>query len=96
MAIPTYFRASKLGSIVRLPDGRIGTTVYNGVDGIGIKWGRHSPPLEDFEGTSGSAVPLADDSPAQRPDWPWMPDVMLREPYPGAVVPCVGEDYELV
>lgn len=91
-----YFRAARLGSIVRLPDGRIATTVYNGLDGIGIKWGRHEPPAEEFDGTSGGTVACADDSPARASDWPWKPDAMLRDPYPGAVIPCVGAQYELV
>lgn len=92
----TYLRAAKLGSLVRLPDGRIGTTVYNGLDGIGIKFGRHEPRPEDFKGTSGNCVAVADDSPARAVDWPWVPDAMLRDPYPSADLPCVGEDYELL
>lgn len=84
-------RASKLGTIVHLPDGRIGTTVYNGLDGVGIKWGRHWPDPRDFEGTSGG---LLNDKPRLHP-WPWYPDAMLRNPYPGADVECVGEDFEI-
>jgi hypothetical protein len=34
-------REMKPGTIVRLPDGREGTTVYHGLDGYGIKWGAH-------------------------------------------------------
>lgn len=83
-------RTSKLGTIVRLPDGRVGTTVYNGLDGVGIKWGVHYLP-KDFVGTSGG---LAHNVPPA--DWPWFPDAMLREPYPSASLPCVGENFEIV
>lgn len=30
----------KQGALVRLPDGRVGTAVYHGLDGYGIRWGR--------------------------------------------------------
>ncbi len=83
---------NRLGTIIRLPDGRVGTTVYNGLDGVGIKWGRHKPDLEDFKGSSGNAVRWTPPS----PDWPWEPDAMLRNPYPSADLPCVGKDYEIL
>ncbi len=92
-----YFRASEIGTHVKLPDGRVGTTVYNGLDGIGIKWGIHHPSLEDFEGTSGGCVDIPADCPAASDDWPWKPDAMLRDPYPGSGdAECVGEEYELI
>lgn len=71
------------GTIVRLPDGRIGTTIYNGLDGVGIKWGRHPVTLADFPQTP------------KPTDWPFYPDAMLRSPYPGADLPCVGDEYEI-
>jgi len=84
-------RASRLGTIIQLPDGRIGTTVYHGLDGIGIKWGRHNPPPEDFVGTNGGLFDT--DIPE---DWPWFPDAMLRDPYPGADLPCVGTEFTIL
>lgn len=72
------------GTIVRLPDGRVGTTVYNGLDGVGIKWGWHQVTPDDLAGTY---IPE---------DWPWYPDAMLRDYYSGADLPCVGTDYEIV
>ena len=36
------------GTIVRLPDGREGTTVYHHLDGYGIKWGRHVVDEKDL------------------------------------------------
>ena len=32
----------KAGTIVKLSDGRIGTVVYNSLDGVGIKWGEYN------------------------------------------------------
>lgn len=64
----------KPGTIVRLPDGREGTTVYHFLDGYGIVWGRR----------------LID--PENLPE----PEAMLREQYPSAGYPCVGEKYEVV
>lgn len=84
-------RGSSLGTIVRLPDGRIGTTVYHGLDGVGIKWGRHQPKPEDFVGTTGGVC-----GESMPDDWPWEPDAMLREPYPNATAPCVGEEFEIL
>ena len=46
---------NKVGTIVRVPDGRIGTVVYNGLDGIGIKWGEHDVTIDDISG-SGCAL----------------------------------------
>jgi hypothetical protein len=87
---------NRLGTIVKLPDGRIGTTVYNGLDGVGIKWGEHRPNPKDFDDTNGGLFDLPDDHPATRPDFPWYPDAMLRDPYPTAKLPCVGEEFEII
>lgn len=43
----------KLGAHVLLPDGREGTVVFNGLSGVGIKWGLHDPDPSDFDGTNG-------------------------------------------
>ena len=32
----------KVGTIIELLDGKRGTVVYNGLDGVGIKWGEHN------------------------------------------------------
>ena len=50
------------GTIIRLPDGRIGTICYNNLDGEGGVWGRH-----DFSG-----IPLGFNE-----SWP-EPDFLLR------------------
>jgi hypothetical protein len=49
----------RIGSLVKVPDGRIGTVVYNGLDGVGIKWGEHRLGEEDLEQICG-LCPLFD------------------------------------
>jgi hypothetical protein len=78
----------KAGTIVRLPDGREGTVVFNGLCGVGIKWGRHEVNEHTFAGTYGDVF-----SPSVEIDdeWPWKPDAWLREEWPGADgLECVG------
>ena len=93
-------RAAKLGTIVELRDGRVGTTVFNGLIGVGIKWGRHNPPLDIFEGTTGGVM---DDRLSEKQEAAlreWTPDALLRDALPGLEkrlgVPCVGEDFRLL
>ncbi len=87
----------KLGTQIRLKDGREGTVVYNSLIGVGIKWGLHNPEPEDFEGTTGNL--LEDKVPE---DWPWKPNALLREPFNGCERwgftkdECVGTDYEII
>jgi hypothetical protein len=78
------------GEWVRLPDGREGTVVYSGLDGIGIKWGCHEVTDRDIEGTGGL---FWGDPPD---DYPWFPDAMLRAPYKGATLECVGLEYVVI
>jgi hypothetical protein len=66
---------TKLGTQVRLPDGREATVVYNSLAGVGVRFGLHDPPPEAFNGTDGNTV--QDGSPQ---DFEWEPDAMLREP----------------
>ena len=87
-------RINKLGQHIRLPDGREATTVFNGLIGVGIKWGIHHPREEDFELTDGGCfnrnnVP---------DDWPWQPDAFLREAEFAVRLgeECVGEEYEFI
>ena len=81
----------KPGTLVELPDGRVGTIVYHGLDGYGIRWGRLDLDLEpilqgDGNTTKGSA-----------PGWfENFPEAMLRDPYPGTDLECVGEDYRII
>ena len=82
----------KPGTIVQLPDGRVGTVVFNGLCGVGIKWGRHDVTEADFEGTYGDLF----DPSIDVWDWEWGPDAYLREPWPRADLECVGDDYEVL
>ena len=86
---------SNLGTIVKLGDGRIGTVVYNGLDGVGIRWGEHIIDKElagKFSGTCGGL--FAQEVPKDMLEW--CPEAMLREPYPNADLPCVGRDFEII
>ncbi|MBW1953225.1 MAG: hypothetical protein JRI66_09110 [Deltaproteobacteria bacterium] len=90
--MPRPFGITTIGTQVRLPDGRLATVVFNGLCGVGCKLGLHDPPPEDFEGTFGDIGPAARELPE---DWPWKPDVLLRDPFPGCEalgLPCVGDE----
>jgi hypothetical protein len=85
---------NKLGTQVVLPDDREGTVVYNGLDGVGIKWGLHDPDPHEFDNTSGGVV-----RDVQVPDdWEWRPDAMLRDPYrlQDPDLEYVGEEFEIM
>ena len=79
-----------MGTIVELKDGRRGTAVYNGLDGVGIKWGEYNITENDIKGDGGMTKQEIPE------DYEWKPDAMLREDYPSADLPCVGEDYEII
>ena len=83
----------KAGTIIRLPDGRVGTVVYSGLDGVGIKWGEHRVTLDDVAGSGCGMIGVYDDVPDE---YELFPDAMLRAPYRGASLECVGDDFELV
>ncbi len=79
----------ELGTQIIFEDGREATVIYNGLCGVGIKWGLHNPDPKDFEYTGaefGGDVPE---------DWPWEPDAILREPYDGVSYECEGGDFEV-
>lgn len=84
----------RLGTQIKLPDGRIGTAVFNGLTGVGIKWGLHNPDPDDFKGTDGNTFQSG--TPSE--DWPWEPDAMLRKPEMSELLgmECVGEEYEVI
>lgn len=80
----------KAGTKIKLPDGRIGTVVYNGIDGIGIKWGEHNIKEIDIHGSGGL---INEEIPG---DYAYFADAMLRDKYPDADIECVGGDYEII
>lgn len=81
----------KLGDIVKVPDGRIGTVVYSGLDGFGIKWGKHLLLEEDRSVILG-LNPLFE---VKTPEgYNWFPDAMLRDKDVEKLlqIECVGND----
>lgn len=91
-----YHGPTKLGTHIRLPDGREATVVFNGLCGVGVKFGLHDPPEHDFTGTSGDLLAPAGESPARNNDWPWAPEAYLRDDWPGADLECVGEVCDVI
>ena len=80
-----------LNTIIRLPDGRVGTVCYNMLQGCGGVWGRHAFVMPEN--------PIGDGLPP--------PDFLLRErcvqavidrywPTAGDAPECVGEACEVV
>ncbi len=86
----------KPGTHIRLPDGRKATVVYNGLDGVGIKWGIHNPDPSIFDGTTGGMFDDVTRLGIDRGTFEWFPDAMLRDPYLSADLPCVGESYTII
>lgn len=79
----------KFGTKITLADGREATVVYNGLDGVGIKWGHYNLSEEDCRG---DGVFNREGKPW---DYKWSAEAMLREPYPSAEMECVGSDFEI-
>jgi hypothetical protein len=83
----------RAGTLIRLADGREGRVVYNGLDGVGIRWG--SGPV-DVETIMRGDSSLFDNSPNDEELQRWAPQAMLRDPYPSADLECVGRDFEVI
>ena len=81
----------KAGTIIELPDGRIGTVVYNSLDGVGIKWGVHNITINDIQGSGNLFNNEEVDD-----DYDLYPDAMLRSAYSGTDLECVGEDFKII
>jgi len=87
-----------MGTIIELPDGRRGTVVYNGLDGVGIKFGEINLTKNDKELISkgvGGLWKLGVREPMP-PDFDLFAEALLREPYEGAGIECVGEEFEII
>lgn len=90
----------KLGTHVRLPDGRIGTVCFNSITGVGIRWGRVMFSEEEAEtimhGNGGLFGQEIDGDTLERIS----PQAMLREHSESLEkslgLPCVGEDFEVL
>ena len=70
----------KLNTIIKLPDGRIGTICYHNLDGYGGVWGKHAYAMPP--GGFGDNIPK--------------PEFMLRDKLIASSAECVGEDYEII
>ena len=67
----------KAGTIVRLKNNKIATVVYNGLDGIGVKYGKHVLSTEQLEEIM-SYTPIFNDSNPAPDDYGWFPDEILK------------------
>ena len=88
--------SESVGTIVKLSDGRVGTVIYNGLDGVGIKWGKIMLSESDIELIYRGDGNFTKGSGCVSEDYQFFPDAMLRDPYPSAIregIDCVGEDY---
>lgn len=84
----------RLNTVIRLPDGRIGTICYHNLDGDGGVWGEHEftmpengfgdLPAPEFMLRAKSLEPLL-----RKPNW-------LGERGHRADLECVGEEWEIV
>ena len=85
-----------MGTHIKLPDGRVGTVIYNGLDGVGIKWGRHELSMQTRELIDQGNGNCFTQAPPK--GYPWFPDAMLREKSVQDLFAqeCVGEEYEVL
>lgn len=75
----------KLNTLIRLPDGRIGTICYNGLDGRGGIWGRHNFVMEG----NGENLP--------KPEFMLREPIAHWKNYEDRKnVECVGENFEVI
>ena len=83
----------RVGARVKVPDGRIGIIVYNGLDGQGVIW-REELLTEQEKEQILSACPLFEDGKPQ--GFNLFPEAMLRrkELSKAMNMECVGEEYE--
>jgi hypothetical protein len=85
----------KAGTLIRLKDGRSGRVVYNGLDGVGIKFGADPVDVDAIMRGNGGVLRVlgGDDSDDDAELAALAPEAMLRDPYPSATLECVGKRY---
>lgn len=84
----------KPGTVVRLADGRIATVVYNSLMGYGVRMGRIKLTHEMLDAIySGDGNTVVDGNPSGMAEIE--PEALLRDGWPAAPMPCVGESYEV-
>jgi len=81
----------KPGTIIELPDGRVGTVVYHGLYGYGIKWGQWVVPVERIL----RLCPLFNEE-IPEDMRQWEPEAYLREPGSISEADCVGEEFTIL
>lgn len=74
----------KLNTIIKLPDGRIGTICYNHIDGSGGVWGKHKFIMPD-----GGFGELPE------PEF-MLREKKLEGRVGNGISECVGEEYEII
>jgi hypothetical protein len=85
----------KLGTIVRLKDGREATVVYNSLIGYGVRIGRIELTSEMIEAIyAGDGNTVKNGNPSGMLDIE--PEALLRDPWGGEPMPCVGASYEVI
>lgn len=93
-APPSFRRADlRFGTIVKLPDGRLGTVVYKGYDGYGIAWGEIEVTADMFEQAEkvlGYKMPPVPRGQLTIPG----AEAMLRDSHPD--LPAVGQKVHVI
>lgn len=79
----------KLNTIVKLPDGRIGTICWQHLDGAGGVWGIHH--FEMPEGGFGDNLPAPEFMLREK-----SVERLLRRDHGNPTLECVGTDYEIL
>uniref|UniRef100_A0A6M3JM17 Uncharacterized protein n=1 Tax=viral metagenome TaxID=1070528 RepID=A0A6M3JM17_9ZZZZ len=80
----------KLNTIIRLPDGRIGTICYQGLDGVGGVWGEHEFSIKP--GEFGCQLIAPEFMLKEKEMEPILRDYI----YHRADVECVGTDFRII
>jgi hypothetical protein len=78
----------KLNTVIKLPDGRVGTICWNNLDGSGGVWGRHTfdMPKSGFGNLPAPEFMLRNKS----------MEALLRRVAHIATMECVGEEFEVL
>lgn len=84
------------GTIIELPDKRRGTVVFHGLSGYGIKFGEITLTAEDKKrilSGIGDLRMMGVREPEVPDNFDLFPEALLREPFEGSSIPCVGSDF---
>ncbi len=86
-----------MGSVIELPDKRVGTVVYNSLVGQGIRFGKHTFDPAIFDSTNGDTL----EQPYRADLEEWVPEAVLRNWWEGANIgftkeQFVGEEFKVL